>query len=74
MLPGADGWRISGMLDFENVLAGDGLLRTPVMNLIVGNPVDVVLVQSAEPWAMSFVTGMAIGTIAPMICKKAERR
>lgn len=73
-LPGRSGWQKGLSFGALLLLAGDGLLRTPVMNLIVGNPVDVVLVQVAEPWAMSFVTGIAIGTIAPMISKKAERR
>lgn len=44
---------------------GDNFIRIPIMSVVVGNPADVMLVQSAEAWAISLVTGLLIGTFVP---------
>jgi hypothetical protein len=44
---------------------GDSLIRMPVMSLIVGNPADVVAVQSAEAWIIKVMTGLIIGLLVP---------
>lgn len=62
-LPGKSGWQKGLSFGALLLLAGDGLFRMPVMNLVIGNPVDVVLVQSAEAWAIALITGAVIGTI-----------
>ncbi len=38
----------------------DDMLRLPIMNLVVGNPFDVVLVQSLEAWLLYPLTGLLI--------------
>jgi len=41
----------------------DDFLRLPAMNLLVGNPIDVVLVQSAEGWAIYPLIGLTIALV-----------
>jgi hypothetical protein len=48
---------------------GDNLIRSPVMNLIIGNPIDVMLVQSAEAWTIAIIKGMLIGILSPQLMK-----
>lgn len=43
----------------------DSLLRTPIMNVVVGNPFDVMLVQSLENWAIPLLMGLVIAHIVP---------
>jgi hypothetical protein len=44
---------------------GDTLVRAPLMDALVGNPVDVVLVQNAEGWAIDLSVGSVIALLAP---------
>jgi hypothetical protein len=41
---------------------GDGLIRNPIMSFVVGNPVDVVFVQSLEACLLPPLTGIVIAT------------
>lgn len=41
----------------------DAFLRMPIMNVVVGNPVDVMLIQSLEAWAISLCMGLVIALI-----------
>jgi len=43
----------------------DALLRTPIMSAAVGNPLDIMLVQSLEGWAIPFVTALVFAYILP---------
>lgn len=43
----------------------DALLRAPVMSVIVGNPIDVMLVQSLESWVIPLIMGLVIAHIVP---------
>ncbi len=47
------------------LVIGDSFIRMPVMNIVVGNPVDVMLVQSAEAWIYSLLIGLIIGIFVP---------
>ncbi len=42
------------------------LVRMPVMNLVVGNPADVVLLMSAEAWSIALLCGLLIAFIVPL--------
>ena len=43
----------------------EALLRTPIMSVAVGNPLDIMLVQSIEGWVIPFVTGLVFAHILP---------
>jgi|GEM_PF-2599257 len=43
----------------------DALIRSPFMNYVVGNPIDVVLVQGLEGWLIDLTTGIAIAVLVP---------
>jgi hypothetical protein len=43
----------------------DALLRIPIMSVVVGNPVDVMLVQSLESWIIPLIMGLVIALILP---------
>jgi len=43
----------------------DALIRLPIMNYVVGNPMDVVLVQSLEGWLIGVTAGIAIALLVP---------
>ena len=43
----------------------DSLLRMPIMGIVIGNPFDVVLVQSLEKWVIYPVVGIFIALLAP---------
>lgn len=47
------------------LLINDALLRLPIMNVVIGNPVDVMLVQSLEAWLISPIMGILIALIVP---------
>ena len=48
------------------LLALDGeFVRAPLMNFLVGNPVDVVIVQSSERWFIQIGTGLLVALIVP---------
>jgi len=64
-LPGRVPWLKGLVYGLLLLLMSDALLRSPIMNFAVGNPHDVVLVQSAEAWLIYAVTGVLIGTIVP---------
>jgi hypothetical protein len=64
-LPGHS--RLTKGLWFGLLLLGmsDALIRLPLMNYVVGNPVDVVFVQSLEGWLIGAATGVAIALLVP---------
>jgi hypothetical protein len=64
-LPGRTRWQKGISFAALLVLSSDGAIRMPVMNLVIGNPVDVVLVQSAELWMINLLAGVVIALIAP---------
>ena len=43
----------------------DALLRTSIMSMVVGNPIDVMLVQSLEGWVIPLIMGLVIAHILP---------
>jgi hypothetical protein len=43
----------------------DALIRVPLMSVVIGNPVDVMLVQSLEGWLIGPATGIAIAMLVP---------
>jgi hypothetical protein len=43
----------------------DALIRVPIMSVVVGNPVDVMLIQSFEGWLIGPATGIAIAVLVP---------
>lgn len=43
----------------------DALIRFPIMNIVIGNPIDVVFVQGLEGWAIDLATGLAIALMVP---------
>ena len=43
----------------------EALLRTPMMSVAVGNPLDIMLVQSIEGWVIPFVTGLVFAHTLP---------
>ena len=43
----------------------DALLRAPIMSVVVGNPFDVMLVQSLEGWVISLSMGLLIAHLLP---------
>ncbi len=47
------------------LLMGDALIRLPLMNAVIGNPFDVVLVQSLEGWLIAPLMGIAIALLVP---------
>ncbi len=47
------------------LLMNGAVLRLPIINLAIGNPVDVMLVQSSEAWLISPIMGILIGLMAP---------
>lgn len=64
-LPGTSG-AVKGLWFGALLLAiGDNLLRIPIMSVAVGNPADVMFVQSAEYWIIGLVKGLLIGVSTP---------
>lgn len=64
-LPGTSG-AVKGFWFGARLLAiGDNLVRIPIMSVAVGNPIDVMLVQSAEHWIIGFLKGVLIGVLTP---------
>lgn len=47
----------------------DALLRKPIMSVVVGNPLDVMLVQSVEGWAIPLIMGLVVAHILPKKCR-----
>lgn len=43
----------------------DDFIRVPIMSVVVGNPIDVMIVQSAEVWGIHLMTGLIIGALVP---------
>ena len=44
---------------------GDTLIRLPLMNAIIGNPLDVVFVQGLEGWLIGPLVGVVIALLVP---------
>ncbi len=44
---------------------GDDLLRMPIMSIVIGNPFDVVFVQSLEKWVIYPAMGIFIALLVP---------
>lgn len=42
------------------------LVRMPIMNVVVGNPVDVALLMSAESWSIELLSGVIIAYLVPL--------
>ena len=64
-LPGRSG-AVKGLWFGALLLAiSDDLIRLPLMSMIVGNPPDVMLVQSFEHWAIKLMMGVVIGVLTP---------
>ncbi|MEM9532723.1 MAG: hypothetical protein AAGA23_17525 [Pseudomonadota bacterium] len=42
------------------------LLRMPIMNTVVGNPIDIALLMSAESWAIELLSGVIIAHLVPL--------
>jgi hypothetical protein len=64
-LPGRSG-AVKGLWFGILMLAiGDNLIRMPLMSLIGGNPIDVMLVQTAEAWIIALAKGVLIGALTP---------
>ena len=64
-LPGRSRW-VKGLIYGVLLTAmTDALIRVPVMSLVVGNPPDVMLIQSLEGWMIGPATGIAIAVLVP---------
>lgn len=73
-LPGSSG-AVKGLWFGALLLAiGDNLVRIPIMSLAVGNPADVMFVQSAEYWIIGLVKGLLIGVLTPADVGWSARR
>lgn len=73
-LPGTSG-ATKGLWFGALLLAiGDNLVRIPIMSVAVGNPADVMLVQSAESWVIGLVKGLLIGILTPAEIGRSARR
>jgi hypothetical protein len=44
---------------------GDTLIRQPLMDALIGNPLDVVLIQNAAGWAVNLCVGITIALLVP---------
>jgi hypothetical protein len=47
------------------LFVGDNLLRMPIMGVVIGNPFDVVFVQSLEKWIIYPAMGICIALLVP---------
>ncbi|AXX92139.1 hypothetical protein CPU12_00910 [Malaciobacter molluscorum LMG 25693] len=47
------------------LFVSDDLFRMPIMNIITGNPIDVVFIQSLEKWIIYPLMGIFIAILAP---------
>jgi hypothetical protein len=47
------------------LFVGDNLLRMPIMGIVIGNPFDVVFVQSLEKWIIYPAMGIFIALLVP---------
>ena len=47
----------------------DSLFRLPLMNFLIGNPLDVVFAQGFEDWSIDIATGMAIALLVPDVAR-----
>jgi hypothetical protein len=47
------------------LIIDDALLRMPIMSMVIGNPFDVVFVQSFEGWVIPIVTDLIVAHILP---------
>ena len=73
-LPGRSGAAKGLLFGFALLVIGDNFIRIPIMNVVVGNPVDVMLVQSAESWVYALLTGLIIGVLVPAGADQPLRR
>ena len=48
------------------LMINDALIRLPIMNVVVGNPVDVMFIQSLEAWLIFPIMGVSIALISPV--------
>lgn len=44
----------------------DALARMPIMNFVTGNPLDVVILMSAEAWFIQIVSALVIAYVVPI--------
>ena len=63
---------LPGSIWFRGILFGCVLLllegelaRMPLMNYLVGNPIDVVMLQSIERWVIQIGSGLLIAILVP---------
>jgi hypothetical protein len=56
------------------LVVDDALLRAPIMNVVAGNPFDVMLVQSFEKWVIPLLMGLVIAHIVPSTVDPNKQR
>ena len=58
---------VKGLLFGVVLLAiGDELVRLPIMNYLVGNPLDVTMLMSLEGWSIEISSGIIIALLTPL--------
>lgn len=72
-LPGTAPWQKGLAFGGLLLLMNDALLRQPLMNLAVGVPVDLTLLQAVEGWLIPPAMGLLIGLLASPAMKKTAR-
>ncbi len=65
LLPGRSGAAKGLSFGLLLLVISDSFIRMPIMNVVGGNPPDVMLVQSAEGWVYSLLIGLVIGVVVP---------
>lgn len=73
-LPGRSGVAKGLWYGLLLLVISDDFVRGPIMSMVVGNPVDVVLVQSAEWWLIPLMMGLIIGVLVPAGVDQQLRR
>lgn len=63
-LPGTAPWQKGLAFGGLLLLMNDALVRLPLMNVVVGLPADVALVQAVEAWSINLVMGLLISLLA----------
>lgn len=62
-LPGGK-WYLKGLCFSVLILFAKGeLVRQPLMDLLIGNPIQVVLLQRLEPWLVSSAESLVIAAL-----------
>jgi hypothetical protein len=62
-LPGGAAWQKGLLFGGLLLLMSDGTLRQPLMDVLVGVPSDVALVQALEPWLIQPLMGLLIALV-----------